>query len=203
MSLVYAPTFLDWLRKMITNLPWHCWTNAGPVMKIPKLKIRFSKWSKIKFSIEASRYTYHNWVFSNREWFRVGLELILEFYFGNFEMNITFLILASILCVGSFSKHRGKDQKKTVDEFLCADPICVYLLMLTILATQLGGGSVIGSGTPWGMDRYLTFGIALGLVLMAYTAGPALRKFGAMTVSQVIGDIYQSRWLQIISSLLF
>ena len=121
---------------------------------------------------------------------------------------IVFWVLAGVLGLGSILIGMGdKKHEKTVDEFfICGSDLKLSSLLLTILATQLGGGSVIGSAEAayeggW-IAIFYSFGIALGLVLMAFTAGPALRKFGAMTISQVMGDIYKSRRLQIISSFL-
>jgi SSS family solute:Na+ symporter len=121
---------------------------------------------------------------------------------------IVFWVLAGLLCFGSlWLGLRGKSEDASVQEFFaCRSNLGLASLMLTILATQLGGGSVIGTAEAaynhgW-MAIFYSLGLALGLVVMAFTVGPALRKFGAMTVAQVMGNLYQSRRVQLIASFL-
>ncbi len=122
---------------------------------------------------------------------------------------VVFWLLVSGLCVASlFLGMQGeKTQEKSVQAFfVCNGNLGLVSLMLTILATQLGGGSVIGSAEAayqngWGAIFY-SLGIALGLMIMAFTVGPALRKFGVFTIANVLGNIYGSRRLHIIASLL-
>lgn len=121
---------------------------------------------------------------------------------------IVFWILAGLLCFGSlWLGFRGQSEDKSVQEFFaCKSNLKLASLMLTILATQLGGGSVIGSAEAaynhgW-MAIFYSLGLALGLVIMAFTVGPILRKFGAMTIAQVMGNLYQSRRMHLIASFL-
>jgi SSS family solute:Na+ symporter len=122
---------------------------------------------------------------------------------------VVFWVLAGGLCLTSIllGMQGGRKQEKSVHEFFaCQSNLRLMSLMLTILATQLGGGSVIGSAEAayqngW-VAIFYSLGIALGLMIMAFTVGPALRKFGAFTMAQVLGDIYRSRRLHIIASLL-
>lgn len=123
------------------------------------------------------------------------------------DMTI-FWLLTGALCFSSiFFGMKSRGGEKSVSEFfVCDSNLKQSSLLLTILATQLGGGSVIGSAEAayeggW-LAIFYSFGIALGLMIMAFTAGPALRKFGAMTISQVMRKMYNSRRLELISSAL-
>ena len=122
---------------------------------------------------------------------------------------VVFWLCAGGLCLASIllGMQGGRTQEKSVHEFfVCKSNLRLVSLMLTILATQLGGGSVIGSAEAayqngW-VAIFYSLGIALGLMIMAFTVGPALRKYSVFTIAQVLGNIYHSRRLQIIASLL-
>lgn len=124
-------------------------------------------------------------------------------------MNMmVFWILAAILCLGSlWLGIKGQAEDSSVEEFFaCKSNLKLAALMLTILATQLGGGSVIGSAEAaynhgW-MAIFYSLGIAMGLIIMAFTVGPTLRKFGAMTIAEVMGNLYKSKRIHLIASFL-
>ena len=121
---------------------------------------------------------------------------------------LVFWTLAGILCCGSlWLGIRGNNQENSVHEFFaCGSNLKLASLMLTILATQLGGGSVIGTAEAayhtGVVAIFYCLGIALGLMIMAFTVGPALRKWGALTIAHVMGNLYQSERLRLLTSIL-
>lgn len=121
---------------------------------------------------------------------------------------LVFWSLAGLLCLSSLwlGMRDSKAQDSVSEFFVCQSNLRLASLMLTILATQLGGGSIIGTAEAayqngW-VSIFYSFGISLGLMVMAFTIGPALRSFGAMTIAQVIGKIYKSSRLQFVASIL-
>lgn len=78
---------------------------------------------------------------------------------------------------------------------------------MTILATQLGGGAIIGTSEAayshgWKALSYSS-GIALGLVFLALGLGEKLRNMNVSTVPEIFKKIYKSDTLRVFSSLLY
>lgn len=77
-------------------------------------------------------------------------------------------------------------------------------LCLTLVATQLGGGSILGASeeayaSGW-MVIFYPLGYALGLFTLALGYGSKLRQLNVSTVPEIFETVYRSRELRLISS---
>lgn len=124
-------------------------------------------------------------------------------------MNLTafiFLIFALqglCLYIGSRS---SKSMKTEDDYFLAGKNIRFFPLMMTFLATQVGGGLVLGSSEEafqfgWSVLFY-PLGAALGLILLGLGVGRRLAQFQVTTVAQIFEVVYGSSVLKKIASIL-
>jgi SSS family solute:Na+ symporter len=124
-------------------------------------------------------------------------------------MNLTlFLIVLFVLqlvCLVAGSKaSRGmKDQE---DYFLAGKDVRFFPLMMTFIATQIGGGLVLGSSEEayhfgWSVMLY-PLGACLGFVLLAIGIGKKLAQFQVSTVAQLFEVVYRSSALKRVASFL-
>lgn len=124
-------------------------------------------------------------------------------------MNIAAFILLlfglQIICliVGGRSSKGLKTQE---DYFLAGKGVSFFPLMMTFLATQVGGGLVLGSAEEayrfgWSVLLY-PLGVSLGLVLLGVGMGRKLAQFQVSTVAQIFELIYRSSTLKKIASIL-
>lgn len=124
-------------------------------------------------------------------------------------MNITAFILflfglqAVCLVIGKKSIKELNSQK---DYFLAGRNIRFFPLMMTFLATQVGGGLILGSAEEayqfgWAVLLY-PLGAALGLILLGIGLGRKLAQFNVSTVAQLFEVIYNSSALKKIASVL-
>ncbi len=95
----------------------------------------------------------------------------------------------------------GKD-----DYFLAGKTVRLFPLMMTFLATQVGGGLVLGAAEEayifgWPVLLY-PLGSALGLMLLGCGIGRRLAGFQVSTVSQIFEVVYGSPFLRKITSIL-
>lgn len=86
------------------------------------------------------------------------------------------------------------------DYFLAGKSVAFFPLMMTFLATQIGGGFVLGSAeaaSHYGWPVFLyPFGAALGLMVLGSGVGSRLAHFKASSIAQVFEIAYQSRMLR-------
>jgi SSS family solute:Na+ symporter len=124
-------------------------------------------------------------------------------------MNISFfmfcLFFLQVICfiVGSRSSKGLKNQE---DYFLAGKTIRFFPLMMTFLATQVGGGLVLGAAEEayrfgWSVIFY-PLGASLGLILLACGIGKKMAQFQVSTVAQIFEVVYGSAALKKIASAL-
>jgi solute:Na+ symporter, SSS family len=92
------------------------------------------------------------------------------------------------------------------DYFLAGKKVKFFPLMMTFLATQIGGGIVLGAAEEayqfgWPVLLY-PFGAALGLILLGSGVGRKLAQFPVFTVAQIFEVVYNSPLLKRIASAL-
>lgn len=103
-------------------------------------------------------------------------------------------------------RRASKNVKDRNDYFLAGKSVRFFPLMMTFLATQVGGGVVLGSADEayqygWPVIFY-PLGAALGLILLGSGIGRRLAKFPVSTVAQIFEVAYRSPRLKKIASLL-
>lgn len=124
-------------------------------------------------------------------------------------MNVTafFLFLfglqAVCLYIGSKSSKDIKDQE---DYYLAGKGIRFFPLMMTFIATQVGGGIIIGSAQEaytygWSILFY-PLGGSLGLFLLGAGIGRKLARLNVSTVAQIFESVYGSPFLKKVASML-
>jgi len=124
-------------------------------------------------------------------------------------MNITAFILfifglqAICLYVGGKSVKGLKNQE---DYFLAGRGIRFFPLTMTFLATQVGGGLILGSANEayqfgWWVLFY-PLGAALGMILLGMGLGRRLAQFKVSTTAQIFEVAYRSPRLKKVASLL-
>ena len=124
-------------------------------------------------------------------------------------MNLTAFILflfglqAICLIVGGRS---SKGMKTQDDYFLAGKGVRFFPLMMTFLATQVGGGTVLGSAEEayrygWTVLLY-PLGASLGMLFLGMGIGRRLSQFKVSTVAQIFEVVYRSPALKKAASLL-
>lgn len=92
------------------------------------------------------------------------------------------------------------------DYFLAGKSVRLFPLMMTFLATQVGGGVVLGAADEafifgWPVLLY-PLGVALGLILLGAGVGKKLAGFKVSTVAQIFEVVYRSPMLRKVASIL-
>lgn len=92
------------------------------------------------------------------------------------------------------------------DYLLSGRSLSTFALTMTIVATQLGGGTLLGSAeeayrSGWSVLFY-PLGSCLGLLFLATGFGARMREHRFSTVSEVFESLYKSQTLRRLSSLL-
>jgi len=124
-------------------------------------------------------------------------------------MNITLFILFIFILQGICLIVGGKSSigmKNQDDYFLAGKGIRFFPLMMTFLATQVGGGIILGSTEEayrygWSVVFY-PLGAALGLIALGAGFGRKLYQFKVSTVAQIFEVVYGSANLKRIASVL-
>ncbi len=123
----------------------------------------------------------------------------------NISIFISLLFALQILywIVGraSSKKINGKD-----DYFLAGRSVKLFPLMMTFLATQVGGGMILGAANEayvfgWPVLLY-PLGGALGLIFLGSGMGKKLAEFKVSTVAQIFEVTYGSKMLKKVASIL-
>jgi SSS family solute:Na+ symporter len=124
-------------------------------------------------------------------------------------MNITLFILI-LFSLQIFYFFIGRRASKNVvgksDYFLANKSVGLFPLMMTFLATQIGGGVILGAADEaarfgWPVLLY-PLGAVLGLILLGSGIGRRLAGFHVSTVAEIFEVVYGSRVLRTIVSLL-
>ena len=97
-------------------------------------------------------------------------------------------------------------KNSTEDYFFAGKNVRFFPLMMTFLATQVGGGIILGSAEEayrygWYVILF-PMGSALGLILLGLGAGKKLAKFSVSTIAEIFEKFYGSRILRKFTSLL-
>ncbi|NGX35447.1 MAG: Sodium/glucose cotransporter, partial [Candidatus Anoxychlamydiales bacterium] len=122
-------------------------------------------------------------------------------------MNIPFF-LVMIALLGSIyiwiGKRSSKDVETNDDYFLMGRKLNFFQLSLTLLATQVGGGSLLGAAQEayqkgW-IVLFYPLGACLGLFALGMGFGGKLRKLNISTIAEIFEKIYKSRHQRFLAS---
>lgn len=103
-------------------------------------------------------------------------------------------------------RRASKNLKGQEDYFLAGKSVRFFPLMMTFLATQVGGGIILGAADEafqfgWPVLLY-PLGVALGLILLGCGMGRKLAGFQVSTVAEIFQVVYGSATLRKIASIL-
>ncbi|MBT4880525.1 MAG: sodium:solute symporter family protein [Alphaproteobacteria bacterium] len=117
---------------------------------------------------------------------------------------ILFVLLSAVyLYLGYLSSKKVKTQS---DFFLAGRGLTLWPLSLTLIATQLGGGAILGvsdAAYQYGIyGVFYTLGICLGFAALAMGAASKLRSFNVGTTAQLFEKLYGSPFLRKVASIL-
>lgn len=124
-------------------------------------------------------------------------------------MNIPlffFLILTlAILCV-FIGKKSAKGLQTQEDYFLMGRKLSLVPLALTLLATQLGGGTLLGAAEEAYKSGFSVLfyplGASLGLLILGLGFGKKFRNLNISTIAEIFEKVYRSRKQRSIASIL-
>lgn len=123
-------------------------------------------------------------------------------------MNLP-LFIGLLVLLGGASLYLGRGTKKTEtseDFFLMGRKLGLFGLIMTLLATQIGGGALLGAAeeayTRGLSVIFYPLGMVLGLVVLGMGYGAKMRKLNLKTVPEIFEKIYGSITLRQIASLL-
>lgn len=124
-------------------------------------------------------------------------------------MNITLfitLLFALQLFYWVVGKRASKNLNGKDDYFLAGKSVKLFPLMMTFLATQVGGGTVLGAADEayrfgWPVLFY-PLGASLGMILLGAGLGRRLAKFQVSTVAEIFEVVYKSVTLRKVASIL-
>ncbi|MGB7979014.1 MAG: sodium:solute symporter family protein [Chlamydiales bacterium] len=121
-------------------------------------------------------------------------------------MKFIFLVLILQTIYWYIGKRSSKNIKTQDDYYLAGKTVTFFPLMMTFLATQVGGGLVLGAADEaykygWAILFY-PLGNALGLIFLGLGLGRKLAQFQVSTVAQILEVIYRSPLLRKIASML-
>lgn len=126
-----------------------------------------------------------------------------------FSMNVSvfvFLLFSLQLFYWFIGRRASKGLKDQEDYFLAGKGVRFFPLMMTFLATQVGGGIILGAADEayqygWPVLLY-PLGGALGLILLGCGIGRKLAAFEISTVAQIFEVVYGSVKLKKMASVL-
>lgn len=115
------------------------------------------------------------------------------------------LFALQLICFFS-ARKASKNIKTQEDYFLAGKGIGFFPLMMTFVATQVGGGLILGSTEEayrfgWTVLLY-PLGQCLGFILLAAGIGRKMSQFGVSTVAQLFEVVYKSVSLKKVASTL-
>lgn len=124
-------------------------------------------------------------------------------------MDLTLFILmlfALQLIYWAVGKYYSRNLQGTEDYFLAGKQVSLFPLMMTFIATQVGGGVILGAADEaykygWPVLLY-PVGQALGLLLLGSGIGRRLAGFDVSTVAQLFEVVYKSPKLKKAASVL-
>ena len=116
-------------------------------------------------------------------------------------------VLTALAAISIWIGVKTSSQTKTTEDYYLSGRNLGFVnLTLTFLATQLGGGAIIGgaeAASKYGWYAiYYSLGLALGLVVLSLGVGGIFRRMDVQTIPQIFGKIYKSAALQKFASVL-
>ena len=116
-------------------------------------------------------------------------------------MNIV-VFSSLIVCFILASIYIGKKTSTSITTsegyYLSNRKLGTFSLCLTFLATQLGGGAIVGAADAaytYGWQAiYYALGLSLGLFILSTGVGARLRNKNISTIPQIFADIYKDQW---------
>ncbi len=112
-------------------------------------------------------------------------------------------LLVLSLWLGTSEK---KNQKSDKDFYLSGRQLTYFGLTLSFLATQLGGGALIGAAQAsfqYGFHAFFyALGLSLGLLLLSTGIGSKFRTLDISTLPELFTKFYDSRILRVVSGLI-
>ena len=123
----------------------------------------------------------------------------------NTTIFVGLLFLFQLICLWA-SKSASKNVQNQKDYFLASKEIRLFPLLMTFIATQIGGGLVLGAAEEayqfgWSVLLY-PLGACLGFVVLALGIGKKLAQFQVSTVAELLEVVYRSPLLKKTASLL-
>ncbi len=117
-----------------------------------------------------------------------------------------FLLFALQLVCFYIGRRASKSSASQEDYFLAGKSLRFFPLLMTFVATQVGGGIILGAAEEayrygWIILLY-PFGQALGFVLLACGIGKRLAQLRLSTVAQLFEVVYKSLYLKYFASIL-
>lgn len=121
-------------------------------------------------------------------------------------MKFVFLLLILQAIYWYVGKRSSENIKTQDDYYLAGKSVTFFPLMMTFLATQVGGGLVLGSADEaykygWTILFY-PLGNALGLIILGLGLGRKLAQFQVSTIAQILEVVYRSPLLRKMASVL-
>lgn len=123
----------------------------------------------------------------------------------NTTVFIGVLALLQLICLWA-GKRASKNLQDQQDYFLASKEVRFFPLLMTFIATQIGGGLVLGAAEEayqfgWTVLLY-PLGACLGFVVLALGIGKKLAQFQVSTVAELLEFAYRSPALKKGASLL-
>ncbi len=124
----------------------------------------------------------------------------------NIKLFIVVFVVSSLFLL-YIGKSTIKNANKNEDFFLAKRSIGFFPLIMTFLATQVGGGMILGAAQEafykgWEVVLY-PLGISFGLIVLGISGfGTKLRKYNISTIPELIEKTYGSIILRKLTSIL-
>jgi SSS family solute:Na+ symporter len=124
----------------------------------------------------------------------------------NIFIFIGALFLLQIVCLIVGKKASANAINNQEDYFLAGRTVRFFPLLMTLIATQIGGGIILGSAEEayrygWYVILY-PLGTSLGLFVLALGIGKRMMEFPISTVAQLFEVVYKSTKLRKVASVL-
>ncbi len=118
-----------------------------------------------------------------------------------------YLVLFAVMLLSLYAgRKRKKGPSNQKEYFLAGRGVTFFPLFLTFLATQVGGGMILGASEEaytTGISVFLyPLGVALGLIFLGLGVGQKLASLGFTTIAEIFEVKYGSLPLRKIASLL-
>ncbi|WPX96191.1 sodium:solute symporter family protein [Candidatus Bandiella euplotis] len=116
------------------------------------------------------------------------------------------LLVASLGALSFFGYRSAKKIKNYDNYFLAGRQLGIFSVCVSLLATQIGGGVILGTSQAsykYGIyGIFYTFGLSLGLIAVAFFGAKQLREKNVATVAELFEKEYNSVFLKKIASII-